>query len=201
MLKRVVLSFFIIFITASSVFAGPFGLEMGMSLEYITKACNGTRPERLENDDRYLISPTKSHPDFEHYLVWVDETKGLYRVRAISTEVITSKYGTELKSFFHDMTERLSKAYGKPEIYDKINEDVLSVFKTEDQWMWTLHEGSRVLAAVWNKDSRRTTMPDKLSYVDLYADTPKYSYTKGYLVLEYEFENYDEVKNSQDDVF
>lgn len=189
------------FIFGGSVFAGPFGLEMGMNLDEITKACGGIRPERLENDDRYWISPTKNHPDFEHYLVWVDGTEGLYCVRAISKEIRTSKYGTELKSFFNEMTERLSKTYGKPEIYDKIKKDVMDFLKKDEWWLHTLQEGSRILEAFWEKDSGKVTMSKDLDYVWLYADTPKLSYDKGFLVLDYGFINSDEIKKSQDDVF
>jgi hypothetical protein len=189
------------FVTIGSAFAGPFGLEMGMSLEEVTKACGGIRPERLENDDRYLISPTKSHPDFEYYLVFVDDNKGLYCIRSISKEINTSKYGTELKSFFHEMTERLSKTYGKPEVYDKIKKDVMDFLKKDEWWLHTLQEGSRILEAVWEKGAGKVTMSKDLDYVWLYADTPKLSYDKGVLILEYGFINSDEIKKSQDDVF
>jgi len=200
-MKKFVMLFFIMFVTIGSAFAGPFGLEMGMNLDDITKACGGIRPERLENDDRYLVSPTKSHPDFEYYLVFVDANKGLYCIRAISTEIRTSKYGTELKSFFHEMTERLSKTYGKPEVNDKIKKDVMDFLKKDEWWLHTLQEGSRILESVWEKGAGKVTMSKDLDYVWLYADTPKLSYEKGVLVLEYGFTNSDEIKKSQDDVF
>ena len=199
MLKKIFLSVFIMFIFTSYVFAGPFGLEMGMNLDDITKACGGIRPERLENDDRYLVSPTKSHPDFEYYLVWVDDTKGLYCIRAISAEINTSVYGTELKSFFYEMTERLSKTYGEPKIFDEVKKDAL--FKSDEWWMMALSDGSRILESVWEKESRTVKMSKDLDYVNLYADTTKYSHDKGYLGLEYGFINREEVKKSQDDVF
>ncbi|MBR5916299.1 MAG: hypothetical protein IKZ57_07630 [Spirochaetia bacterium] len=200
-MKKLFLLAIILITAVSSAFAGPFGLEMGMNLDDITKACGGVRPERLENDDRYWISPTKNHPDFEYYLVWVDETKGLYCIRAISTEIKTSRYGTELKSFFHEMTERLSKTYGKPTIFDEIKKDVYDFYKKDEWWMTTLSEGSRVLESVWEKESRTAKMSKDLDYVDLYAKARKYSFDKGYLVLEYGFINSEDIKKSQDDVF
>ena len=200
-MKKLVLLVVIMLVVSSSVFAGPFGLEMGMNLDDITKACGGIRPERLENDDRYWISPTKNHPDFEHYLVWVDGTKGLYCIRAISKEIRTSKYGTELKSFFYEMTERLSKTYGKPEIFDKVKNDVMDFLKKDEWWLTTLKEGSRILESLWEKESGKVIMSKELKYVDLYADTLKYSYDKGILVLDYGFINSDEIKKFQDDVF
>ena len=178
-MKKMVLLAVILLVVTSYAFAGPFGLEMGMNLDEITKACGGTRPERLENDDRYLISPTKNHPDFEYYLVFVDNNKGLYCIRAISTEIKTTQYGTELKSFFHEMTERLSKTYGKPKIYDEIKEDAL--FKRDEWWMMSLSDGSRTLASVWNESSG--TLPKDLDYVDLYASTRNIAIMKDILSL------------------
>ena len=40
-----------------SVYAGPFGLEKGMTLEQITDVC-GSVPKHI-SDDRYLVSPIK----------------------------------------------------------------------------------------------------------------------------------------------
>ncbi len=198
-MKKLFLLTIVMFIFVGSAFAGPFGLEMGMSLEDLTKACGGSRPERLENDDRYLISPTKTHPDFEYYLVFVDNNKGLYCVRAISTEINTSRFGTELKSFFYDMTERLSKAYGKPKIIDEIKKD--TYLKSDEFWLMTLSDGSRALASLWEEEYGTEKMPKDLDYVELYASTPQYSLDKGYLVLEYGFVNQEEIKKTQDDVF
>ena len=201
-MKKLVFVMFAMVIVVSSVFAGPFGLEMGMNLDDITKACGGIRPEKSDKyDDRYWISPTKSHPDFEHYLVFVDNNKGLYCIRAISTEINTTQYGTELKNFFYEMTERLSKTYGKPQIFDEINKSVSDFLKKDEWWMSTLKDGSRTLEAVWEQGAGKITMSKDLDYVDLHANTRKYSLDKGYLILEYGFRNFEEIKKSQDDVF
>lgn len=54
------------------IFAGPFGLSMGMNISQITEACGGNRPERIENDDRYFILPEKKHSTFVKYIAWID---------------------------------------------------------------------------------------------------------------------------------
>lgn len=196
-MKKILLLAIIMITAISSAFAGPFGLEMGMSLDEVTKVCGGARPERLENDDRYLISPTKSHPDFKYYLVFVDDNKGLYAIRAISTEIKTTQYGTELKSFFYEMTERLSKTYGKSNVKDEIKSDAL--FKADEWWMMSLGDGSRILGSLWSGGTG--TVPKDLDYVYLYASARKYSINEGYLILEYMFNNREDIKKSQDDVF
>ena len=50
-------------------------------------------------------------------------------------------------------------------------------------------------------ESTLAKMSKDLDYVDLYAKARKYSFDKGYLVLEYGFINSEDIKKSQDDVF
>ena len=101
--------------------------------------------------------------------------------------------------YTYEMTERLSKTYGKPQIFDEVKKDAL--FKSDEWWMMALQDGSRILESVWEKESGMVKMSKDLDYVDLYADTAKYSHDKGYLGLEYGFVNSEEVKKYQDDVF
>ena len=67
-MKKLISIFTLLFVYSLSVFAGPFGLDMGMTLEDVTKACGGNEPEYI-SDDRYYIQPIKSHPLFEGYVV------------------------------------------------------------------------------------------------------------------------------------
>lgn len=60
----------------TAIFASPFGLEMGMTLEEIAEQCEN-EPEFLENDV-YLIKPKKTHPVFTVYGVYVNQNVGLY---------------------------------------------------------------------------------------------------------------------------
>lgn len=177
-----------------SVYAGPFGLEKGMTLEQITDVC-GSVPKHI-SDDRYLVSPIKKHPDFENYIVWINGTNGLYYIKAISREIKTNGYGLELKSLFSNIETSLSKIYGKSTITDEL--DPQSVFKGDDYWMWTLSQGARSFFATW-KNSYKPPMPDSITSIVLYATAETSAY--GYVMLEYEFDNNAKVEEEKSSVF
>ncbi len=75
---------------------GPFGFDIGMTYEEVKLACDGREPEHI-SDDRYYVKPKKSHPRFEKYIVWISDVYGLYYIKAISGDIYSSDYGTELK--------------------------------------------------------------------------------------------------------
>ena len=78
------------------IYAAPFGLKMGMTVEEITEQCK--EESSLVKDDIYLIKPTKSHPLFDYYAVYVNEKTGLYQIRAISDSMTCNDYGTEIQN-------------------------------------------------------------------------------------------------------
>ena len=174
------------------IFAAPFGLKMGMTLDEIAEQCE-EEPSYLENDI-YIIAPVKKHPLFEYYGVYVDEKEGLYQIKAISDTITCNKYGTEVQNTFHSIKDRIAKTYGKPKIIDKV--DVNSLFKDDDNWFYALNEGSRNLSAVWGE---KTELPDNLTGIVL--DCVASSYGKGQLVLYYFFKNAYSVEDEQDSVF
>ena len=98
---------FILFFIPVAIFAGPFGLRMGMNLEELAEACI-EEPEYIA-DDRYYIQPKKSHPLFDGYVVWVSEANGLYYIKGISREIKTTDYGTEVKQEFSKLLSPLEK--------------------------------------------------------------------------------------------
>ena len=60
-MKKIILILLISFLLPLSIFAAPFGLKMGMTLDEITEVCNGEKPKYVENDG-YYIYPAKKHP-------------------------------------------------------------------------------------------------------------------------------------------
>ena len=174
--------------------ASPFGLKMGMSLKEIEKVCT-SKPVYVK-DDVYLIKPKKNHPLFESYLVLVDNSKGLYQIRAISSSVSTNRYGTELQNAFDDLKNRVSKTYGVPYILDEV--DPKSAYKENDDWLHALKEGARTLAAIWG---RNEPLKDHITLISLECRSDKASLGSGYLILYYYFENANKIEDEQDSVF
>lgn len=178
------------------LFSAPFGLSMGMTLDDLTEACDGAAPEHIE-DDCYYVFPVKKHPLFKHYLAFVDDDKGLYCIKAVSDDISTNRYGTEIQNAFSEIKERISKTYGRPRMIDEITSDTL--YTDDRDWVYSLADGARAYAAIWEA-SAKNELKDDLNNVSIYASAKDYPQT-GWIILEYEFNNMQAVKDAQDDVF
>lgn len=186
-------------IISTFIYAAPFGLKMGMSFSEITEACGGNSPERLQNDDRYLIKPQKSHPTFVLYIVWISEDHGLYKIRGISDEKNTDKYGRDVQNFFYSFVDRVESVYGTPYITDKII-DSNSLDKDASSWSYSLREGERELSAVWEDGKKGTKLKDDITYINLYVTPSKSTGYTFVLIIEYEFSNSFAVEQNEDSV-
>jgi len=180
-----------------ALFAAPFGLKMGMSIDEISAQCE--EEPSLVKDDVYLVKPKKNHPLFSYYAVYVNEKTGLYQIRAISESVKTNKYGAEIQNAFNSVKDRIAKTYGKPKVVDKVDSNILDLLQKNEYWFRTLKEGSRILSAIWGE---KTQLADSLETValDCIADD---GYLDGtaHLVLYYYFSNAKSVEDEQDEVF
>ena len=65
------------FLMATVLFAGPFGLEMGMTLEEIKAKCGGKEPEYKGRGYVYKIEPIKKDGTFTDYSACVHDSLGL----------------------------------------------------------------------------------------------------------------------------
>lgn len=181
----------------NALYAGPFGLSKGMTFEEVTEACNGKRPIRLENDDRYLIEPAKTHSTFKTYCAWISEDYGLYYIRAVSDEIMTNDYGTELKKAFYSFEPRIEKIYGTGHVFDDIT-DKDSVWTDDKYWFKSLSQGARELYAEWSPKKGEKVLKDDLSYIRLWVTES--GYKSGILLLDYEFINHEQAEEKEDDV-
>ncbi len=193
-MKKKILLVVVLALVSGLLFAAPFGLRMGMDLNEIAQACGGQRPKNVK-DDCYRIYPEKSHPLFEEYYAYVDDEEGLYYIKAVSSRINSNRYGTELKEKFYEISNRVGKTYGTPEIADGMI-DTRSIYDDDDEWLYAVGDGARVLSARWQT---KQPLKDNLEYVYLYVTAEKYNY--GWVNLEYRFTNADAVEDSQDDVF
>ena len=195
-MKRLFLAVLFI-IGATFTYAAPFGLKMGMTIDEIAEQCED-EPSFLQ-DDVYLITPIKKHPLFTYYAVYVNESTGLYQIRAVSDSIQCNQYGTELQNAFNNLKDRIGKTYGKPRINNKVDSNISEYSRDDKHWFMTLKEGSRVLTAIWGE---KTDLPDDLFEIglDCVADSG-YLDGKGHLLLYYYFNNALSVEDEQDSVF
>lgn len=197
-MKKLISIFTLLVVCSLSVFAGPFGLNMGMTIEDVTKACGGNEPEYI-SDDRYYIQPIKSHPLFEGYVVWISETEGLYYIKGISREIPANSYGTEVKQEFARLLSPLERKYGKFAKIDKISKD--SLFKDEKYWMTAIAEGSRTYEAHWTADENNFEEFGELTTISIGIRTQAtYITNKAYIWIEYGFANATDGFDNLDDV-
>jgi len=162
-----------------SAIAGPFGLEMGMSIKKIDPKAKEVSP------GMYTTSKVpKPHSAFENYVVQVGKKNGLCWIKAIGKDISTSSYGIELKSAFSSMSEKLSKTYGKNETTDLLMPG--SIWKEPNEFIMAMIKKERFLMAIWDKE-KGSKLKGNLKQIGLIAKPGGRS--KGYLSLEYSFLN------------
>lgn len=178
-------------ISFTSAFAGPFGLEKGMSYDQVKEACGGREPVSI-GEGRYLIVPQKPHPYFTRYVAWIDEKEGLNYIKAIGADIETSSYGIELKSKYNSLETSLSKTYGRCDRTDILLPG--SIWDDPDDWMKALEKKERFLMTQWTR-KYGSTLPETLAGIYLAAVANGYS--SGYVSLEYEFSNHEKISEQK----
>lgn len=181
-------------IIASTAFAGPFGIEMGMTLAQVRAVCK-TVPEHLDGD-LYLITPSKAHSQFEMYAIRIDSEYGAYWLKAVSKEIHTNSHGNELLGSFNGIVESIAKTYGD---YEKIDKQEGYAGSQPSLFMHALRQGARVRAAVWMREYR-SNLPDDISSIAIMISPHEYR-DIGTVMLEYNFSNYATVEAKADTVF
>lgn len=175
------------------IYNGPFGLDMGLSLDDVKQVC---KVKHLEND-AYEVIPPKKNDLFETYIVWIDSEYGVHGIRAISEQIITNDHGTELKSRFENIVRSIENKYGR---YKKVDSNSNRIFGEAQYFMYTLREGSRELAAIWAK-KHLSQLPDNIAGISVEVVPENVFSDAGYVILEYGFSNSETVKAKADSVF
>ena len=111
-MKRFVL-LAVLFLMATMLFAGPFGLEMGMTLDEIKAKCGGWSNVKYSGDgDVYMVEPPRKSFSFGVYFALVDDTFGLYSVSANTVVMPYKQCIIHLRNSFN----RLGSYYGEPQM-------------------------------------------------------------------------------------
>ncbi|PKH31444.1 hypothetical protein [Shewanella sp. ALD9] len=163
----------------SALAAGPFGLDMGMSVNSIDKNAKQAAP--------YVYLTTnvpKPHSAFADYAIKAAPETGLCWLKAIGKDISTSSYGIELQSAFSEMSDKLTKIYGKSETTDFLMPG--SIWKDPNDFMMAMLKKERFLMAVWEKE-KGSKLDGNLAQVALVASAA--GRDKGYISLEYSFSN------------
>lgn len=173
-------------IVTAEAFAGPFGIDMGMTLDEITKLST-TAP--VLSEGVYIITPPKPHPMFETYVVRISKTYGVYFIKAVGKTIETSIYGDTLKGEFQTLKDGLVKTYGSCNIMDFLRSG--SIWDEPDDWMMGLRKGERFLMATWGSEYG-STLPEDIASIIIAAQA--ISSQAGYLGVEYYSPEYEKAK-------
>ena len=135
-----------------SVFAGPFGLEMGMTKAEVEKVLGKSLNVKESKDYSYIVGEPSnvvedsfSH-DFRVSLVNIHEEYGL--VRIVATMVFKANvYGTRLKREYNETKDILTEKYGEGESVEFLREG--SIWNRQSDFMTSLSKEERIHGTLW----------------------------------------------------
>jgi hypothetical protein len=186
------------FLISGIVFAGPFGLDMGMTLDQV-KNKTSKDPELLR-DDLYKVDPPNKNDMFESYVVQISPNYGIVWIKAIGKGITTNGYGIQLQTAFENLVSSIERTYGKYKKTDFLIRG--SIWDDPNDFMMGLLRKERYLMAGWDKESG-STLPNDIVSIGVIATAS--SSSMGYLSLEYYSPNEkkatDEKTAKQDSVF
>ena len=169
-------------LTTPNVWAKPFGLEMGMSLEQL--AAYQPTPVKKQADVYRIETAPLHSSNFDHYLLRVDAEHGLCVVNAISKDILAEPEGALVQMSYTNLKSQLTAKYGQPAIdVDEIKNS--SIWAAPQHWMHSLLSRQRTLTAIWS--SQQTPLIDNIADIALTARAK--SVTIANLSLTYEFKN------------
>jgi|GEM_PF-1127622 len=99
------------FLMATMLFAGPFGLEMGMTLDEIREKCGSSNVEGIQGGVMWYIKPPRPSNYFSSYEAWCDDSAGLHTVAANTFIMPYKQCILSLESVF----SLLKSYYGEPQ--------------------------------------------------------------------------------------
>jgi len=177
--SKIAFSCFILFF-CTSLFAGPFGLEMGMSLKDI-----GKEPLKGGVGNYYMFKELpKPHSAFNVYLLQIAPKEGLYSISAMGKYITCSPDGFQLKNAFNNLKETLENNYGKCVMLEKLSAG--SIWDEPGDWMMSIAKEHRFYMASWDKDE---SLPPDLKKIILSVSAT--SQNSGFVILRYDFINSD----------
>lgn len=185
-------------LTSLTAHSGPFGLDMGMSLDELSKKME-LKPHGNEKQN-YVFNATtvpNPHPDFNRYVLVISPEHGLCSIAAVSNPVKTDG-GMEVRNRFSDIEEELSAKYGPPKRRESLvstsrNYVAQDWFLGMQDWLYGMQSNERVYRSRWfdkNLDSFN------LKSIQLNAE-PSSGNRAASMELIYHFKNLDQCKASQ----
>lgn len=178
----------LLLIISSLLFAGPFGLDFGDSIEEAeAKGAEILESSRDASVMSCAVSPPKTLSNLTTYFGFFEDTYGLYMVRAFSNLMRSE---IEIRNVYNTLKQQLIAAYGEPdEEIDTIDPD--SIWDGTSDFAQSFYYGDRELGAYWALDEPKNGVWILALYV-----MPSDLSSAVYINLEYGGENYNDAWNS-----
>jgi len=199
MFSKKIFGFIVLFLLFNlPVFSGPFGLDMGMTLDQL-RILTGKVPVLLQ-DDLYSVDPPNKNDMFESYLVQVSPKYGVVWIKAVGKDITTNGHGIALRNAFNNLVSGIERNYGKYDLTDFLTRG--SIWNEPQDWMMAIVRRERYLIASWER-TYGSNLPDDILSIGVMVSAQ--SSSRGYVILEYYSPNEklheEEKKIIQDSVF
>jgi hypothetical protein len=124
----------LILFAATTVQAGPFGLEMGWSYEECIEA--GFWPNELNSIPGYYWDciPPGAYPPFDTYNILIDDKYGVYEIEAVVEDISTLFEGKWVREDYDRIRDLLAKKYGEYVEWDAIYMQDESEMALSENW-------------------------------------------------------------------
>jgi hypothetical protein len=178
-------------VTATPVFAGAFGVEMGAK-----PAALGAKPMASDNPGplrRYTLDTApKPNSAFESYVLFATTATGVCKITAIGRDHEGDINGLDLRGQFEEFSKLLTDKYGASEAFDYLKAG--SIWNDPQDFAMALKQKERSLVSFW-ASSTGAKLPGDLVGISLEGHASGPSAT--YLTLSYEFANFDACADQQ----
>ena len=171
-MKKIIL-LVIVFFMSNMLFAGPFGLEMGMTLDDIKEKCGGE--VKCVQDGLYAIKPPRPSIYFCDYFTKIDGSFGLHLI-AGTGEITSYK---ECMLLLGNLSNKLKSYYGEPQEVKRL--------KDSDPVYMTYESSDTIIQYGWKQPECKKLEKEnvyhlRVGIVEAYEDG-------GFVSLIYEFDN------------
>ena len=126
----------------------------------------------------------RPHSAFDTYIVQGHPSTGVCWVKGMTPSIDTNSFGSQLRSKVDEIAAQLNEVYGKGNDRSFLMSG--SIWTESEDWMMSLLKEERYYSREWPA-AAGTPLPNHLKTIYLFAKATQSS--KGYVGLEYAFEN------------
>lgn len=165
--KIIITASVMLFVFAVSVFAGPFGIEFGMTLDQVKQVAtiDSIAKNKLY---MYFITPNKKSSLIEVYRVNISPKYGVFEVCAFGKYLNSDDYGDKIRSEFDNFVKLIQKNYGEPTAkFDFLRSE--SIWKEKNEWLTSLRKSERYYTYYWDS-KKNNKLIEPLGTINLEID-------------------------------